>query len=278
MKFGPLQLKFFNADDGAYSIVTEDERRKGQITLTEADGESDVAIAALGEGNIPRRAAQSRPIAVSILMSDGSEAKAPLTINFPKANGNELRIYRKASAGFSYMAGDVWFVFRRKRRMFVGSMTERAWRSIGRLDQDDDRYVELVEEAQLPTARPRQVRVLQYPRNPNLALTAFLRARFKCEFDPKHFLFTGRVTGMPFLEPHHLVPVSLQSRFIGEVLDHHDNIFALCPRCHRAIHHAERELVTDMMARLIDRRSEVCERLNLALPEILRLYNCEEII
>lgn len=277
MRFGPLQLNYFNADEGAYSIVTDDERNKGQITLTESDGESAIAIRALGEGNIPRQAAQSRPVRIRVRRLDGTEQSADLTVNFPKATRNELRIYRKAAEGFGYEAGDVWFVFRRARRLFVGAMSESAWRAIGRQDPEDDRYVDLVAGEPTDPAVPRRGSSLQYPRDPALARRRFQLAGYRCEFNPDHELFVARASRRPFLEPHHLVPVSLQAQFSTQNLDRIDNIFALCPWCHRAVHHAEPRLVSEVITTLLDRRAAVCGRLNLAPADILRLYNCERI-
>jgi 5-methylcytosine-specific restriction protein A len=276
MKFGHLQLSYFSASDGAYSIVTDDERRKGQITLTEADGEADIAIKAIGRANIPRGAADGLLTDVTVRRPDGSEEPGKLTINFPKSKGDELRIYRNAKAGFNYEAGDVWFIYRRRDRLFVGAMKEAAWRALGRLDTEDERYVELAEESLITPPAPSRILALRYPRDPKLALRAFRRSKFQCEFDPRHRLFVSRVSCRPFLEPHHLVHVSLQDRFT-KPLDHPDNIFALCPWCHRAVHHAEVNLVTTILDTLLSRRGDLHRRLGQSRNDILRLYNCENI-
>jgi 5-methylcytosine-specific restriction protein A len=276
MTFGHLQLSYFRATEGAYSIVTDDERRKGQITLTEADGEADIAVKAIGRANIPRAAANGLLSDVTVRRTDGSEKRGELTINFPKATGDELRIYRNARAGFNYEAGDVWFIYRRGRRLFVGAMKDSAWRALGRQDMEDERYVELAEESLIALPDPSRVQALRYPRDPKLAHDAFLRSKFQCEFDPRHRLFVSRVSGRPFLEPHHLVHVSLQSQF-KKRLDHPDNIFALCPWCHRAVHHAETGLVTNILDTLLNRRGDLYGRLGQSRLDILRLYNCENI-
>ncbi|MEO0454596.1 MAG: hypothetical protein AAFY98_10730, partial [Verrucomicrobiota bacterium] len=141
MKFGKLQRAYFKAQDGAYSIVTDNERKKGQVTLVEKEGEVDVALSALGRANIPREAAKAKPVGVYVRSTTGLEKSEKLTINFPKAGKDELRIYRNAARGFNYEAGDVWYVFRRGRRLYVGCMAEVLWRSIGRIDPDDETYL-----------------------------------------------------------------------------------------------------------------------------------------
>ncbi|MEI7773774.1 MAG: HNH endonuclease [Verrucomicrobiota bacterium] len=274
VKFGPLQLHYFNADDGAYSIVTKDERKKGQITLTEADGEAQIPIIALGEAGIPRSAAKEFPLDISVRKPDGTETLGKLTVNFPKGSKNELRIYRKAAAGFGFEADDVWFIYRRGETLCVGAMSEMAWRAIGRIDADDENYVTLASEEQIKN--PRKTLALNYPRNPLIARKRFEFSGYKCEFDPRHKLFTARSTEQYFLEPHHLVPVSLQSRYKSP-LDHIDNVFALCPWCHRAVHHATGDLVAEIVTKLVSLRSDVCKRLHIKDLDVLRLYNCERI-
>jgi hypothetical protein len=59
MKFSALQKVYFGADSGAYSLVTLDERKKSQITITDADGESNIVISAIGAASIPRAAAKA---------------------------------------------------------------------------------------------------------------------------------------------------------------------------------------------------------------------------
>jgi hypothetical protein len=72
-----------------------------------------------------------------------------------------------------------------------------------------------------------------------LALKRFELAKYKCEANQKHSLFLSRASGKPFLEAHHVIPVSLAEHFKGKQLDSIDNIVALCPHCHRAVHHAQ---------------------------------------
>lgn len=277
MKFGPLQLNYFRADEGAYSIVTGDERRNSQITLTEADGEAAIAIRALGRANIPRRAARGRASNVFVRHPDETGQPAMLIINFPKAAGDELRIYRNASQGFNYEAGDVWFVYRRAAMLFVGAMPEPAWRALGRNDEEDEKYIDLTEQAEAGPVAPARITTLVYARDPAIAVRRFKAAGYCCEVKKTHRLFESRATGRPFVEAHHLVPVSLGKRFPQINLDQLENIFALCPWCHRAIHHGGTALVTSILSTLIGRREALCGRLQLTPEEILRLYNCEAI-
>jgi hypothetical protein len=62
MKFTPLQKAYFRATDSAYSIVTSEERKKRQITVTETDGESQIAVRHFGECKIPRKANKGKTL------------------------------------------------------------------------------------------------------------------------------------------------------------------------------------------------------------------------
>src|SRR3954463_10563872 len=119
MKFGKFHKAYFDADEGAFSVVTADERRNSQITITDAEGESDVVLNATREDQIPRLATKGRTTSFRIWRADESTTSASLKMNFPKAKGNELRVYRNARKGFAYETGDMWFVFRRRKRLFV---------------------------------------------------------------------------------------------------------------------------------------------------------------
>ena len=276
MKFGPLQLQLFQADEGAYSIVTENEREKGQITLTEKDGEADIATRAIGTAKIPRTAAKEFPLQVYVRQTNGNEQASALTINYPKSKGYELRIYRKASEGFDFEAGDVWFIYRRKSRLVVGAIQEQIWRNLGRQDDEDQIYVDLA-SGESPE-EPKTVQNLVYTRDPKLARRRFALANYRCEFDSAHQLFTGRVLGKPFLEAHHLVPMKYQEYFKNAELDHIDNIYALCPFCHRAVHHAEPEFAGLILKTLVTQRDQVCDLLGVNENKILQYYSCEQII
>lgn len=273
MKFGLLQLNLFHADEGAYSIVTADERDNSQITLTETDGEAAIAIRALGREKIPRKAARSQPLKVYVASPDGSEQQTTLTINFPKARGDELRIYRNSKQGFAYEAGDVWFIFRRNRDLFVGSMTESQWRSIGRSDPDDDIYVESIYEPEKLALNPARISSMRYVRDRTLALNAMKRAGYKCEAEPEIGLFIARSTGKPYLEPHHLIPMCLQKSF-SKSLDHPDNIYCLSPHHHRRIHLGTAVEALDVIVRLLTLRNKVKSVFGVTESDLYGLYNC----
>lgn len=81
---------------------------------------------------------------------------------------------------------------------------------------------------------------------------------------------------LPYLEAHHLVPISLQ-KSLETNLDLLDNIYCLCPFCHRAIHHAEIECTKQIIDRLIDKRHNILDHLKIGQTDLYQIYAVEEI-
>lgn len=108
---------------------------------------------------------------------------------------------------------------------------------------------------------PRPEKVLRqgqqgYARDPKVAADAIARANYRCEADTQdaqHTYFISKRSRKNYVEAHHLVPVSRQDVFEYS-LDVRENIVALCPHCHRLVHHGtppERDM---LLRRLHDAR------------------------
>lgn len=110
-----------------------------------------------------------------------------------------------------------------------------------------------------------------------MAALALRAAEFKYEVNPSHNSFTARKTGKTFVEAHHLVPVSRQGEFtVG--LDVPENVVALCPNCHRLLHHRitgdKRRVLTALMS---TRDAALAERGILVSPSTLSSYYGDEL-
>ena len=279
LKFGPLQQTLFGTPDGAYSTVTGTEYGDSQITLT--DYEQFLVESYFGKPNIHRGNVASSPARAKkqFRLYPSGEAVS-LNLVYPKPDKDELRLYLSSKAGFKPDPGVVWFVFRKGKDLWLGAEPEHLWRITGRNDREDDRYQEAAEVATAgdSEAAGKIVSSMQYVRDPALAVERFELSGFKCETDTKHPLFVSRASGEPFLEAHHLVPVSLGAYFKGQHLDTLENIYALCPMCHRAVHHARCDRTIEIVDRLIKRRSDALDAFGVSRQEILRMYSCEVII
>lgn len=93
-------------------------------------------------------------------------------------------------------------------------------------------------------------------RDPSVAAMALKAARYRCEWSDDHETFVARRSGQNFTEAHHLIPVSKQDDYQFR-LDVAENIVALCPTCHRKIHHARKEEKTHMAIVMFERRKDV---------------------
>ena len=74
-------------------------------------------------------------------------------------------------------------------------------------------------------------------------------AGYRCELHPEHRTFIAERTQKPYMEAHHIIPMSQQESF-RHSLDVYANVICLCPVCHRLLHHgllAERRYIIDQI-------------------------------
>lgn len=77
-------------------------------------------------------------------------------------------------------------------------------------------------------------------RNLDESQQAKITANWTCEYNEKHKTFVSGVNNRPYVEAHHLIPMSAQIDF-ENTIDFADNIISLCPTCHRNIHYGKNE-------------------------------------
>jgi 5-methylcytosine-specific restriction protein A len=82
------------------------------------------------------------------------------------------------------------------------------------------------------TSPPEKAKVVSYTyrRNADVVAEALFRANGNCEACGSPAPFTRAADGTPYLEVHHVQPLSTGG------LDTLDNVVALCPNCHRKAH------------------------------------------
>lgn len=112
-----------------------------------------------------------------------------------------------------------------------------------------------------------------WPRNASIAANSIIHSNYKCTFDNNHISFTSNKTKMPYMEPHHLIPLSEQSRF-SVSLDVEANIVSLCSNCHNCVHYGideERLLILKQLYECRRDRLAKCG-INISLNDLLTLY------
>jgi hypothetical protein len=278
MRFGTVQKSYFGASDGAYSLVTKREVYDSQITLT--GEEVELAISHFGSSGIHTGPVKSDREAASkkflLYTASGETEEISANLVFPKPSNSELRLYLSKKS-FMPKEGQIWFIYVTGRRLCIGAMDEMRWRSLGRDDAEDDHYISSIyNEIKLPQYIEKSGSLI-LRRDPRLALKRFKAVKYKCEADPSHSLFIARATGLPFLEAHHLLPLRYQNDFTSS-LDIEENIVALCPHCHRLIHHATVDMTKLLLDSLFKRHRGLNNHFNIDSSALYRLYNCEDIL
>lgn len=129
------------------------------------------------------------------------------------------------------------------------------WAHLKRYDQEETSYVSTEEnyrqqlqnevqtssetsdadrEARLANAakKPEEIQIVSkaYKRNPDVIAAVLKRAGSDCENCGNEAPFNRRSNGTPYLEVHHVIPLSED----GD--DTVDNAIAVCPNCHRELH------------------------------------------
>ena len=276
MLFSPLQKVHFNAVKGAYSVVTSREYQDGQITLTDGDGEKQIAFGHFGEENIPRT---NSKLPMKVWLSVDEIVDSEVKLRYPKSAGTELRIYASEESRFKFKSGDVWFIYEsRSGELVVGSMSEQTWRAIGSEDPTDADYQNAVDSVDIaPPLGNTSYLVNGFPRDPAIARKAIETSGYLCAYTGEATPFISKRSGFPYLEAHHIIPLSLQSHFDFN-LDCVDNILALNPLWHRAIHHAMPQTTREIVTSLYSRRANFLISRNLEVDDLILLYGCEEIL
>lgn len=277
MRFGESQKIKFNSDNGAYSVVTRRENYDSQITAT--DEEARLLLSFFGKENIH----------VGNVKSDREKAKQSfslypdgdvinLNLVYPKPQKTELRLYLSERAGFKPDSEDIWFMFEEKDKLWIGAMSEPVWRDQNQIliyDESEGDYqdsLQELDEIKINKLKARDV----YTRDRKKAIERMELSDYQCENNYKHNLFLSRSTNKPYLEAHHLIPMSLQ-KSIREPLDTLGNIYCLCPYCHRAIHHAEKTVTKAIIDNLVEKRPDVLKILNNTKSDIYNYYSVEDI-
>jgi len=201
-----------------------------------------------------------------------------LRIGYPKRSGNEVRLYF-SNGGFSPRVGDVWFIFvRSDGKLCVGWHNKTKFSLLGSgptgplLEDSDEDFQTRIEIAIAGSVPTRRLAVSGYRRNVRYALEALESAGFQCELDPSHSSFISARTRKPYMEAHHIVPVSAVRDFPLSILDVARNIASLCPNCHRRIHFAAQKDRFELVRKLIARRKNLLSFLKIPEANALAFY------
>ncbi|MBR3663943.1 MAG: HNH endonuclease [Desulfovibrio sp.] len=109
-------------------------------------------------------------------------------------------------------------------------------------------------------------------RDPQRAADALRYAGYKCEFNNGDRTFP-RKNGIPYTEPHHLIPISNYRDFTYSV-DVIENIVSLCSHCHNLLHYGRFEDKKMILMKLYDERKDALRTccLNINFEQLIMYY------
>jgi len=211
MRFGKSQKIKFSSESGAYSVVTPREHYDSQITAT--DEEANLLISFFGRENIQIGNVKSNPEKASKKFRHYPSGKRiNLNLVYPKPEKTELRLYLSQRARFKPDGEDVWFIFETNKELWIGSMNEVQWRNQNQIliyDESEGNYQDSLQELddiKINKLKARDV----YTRDRKKAIRRMELSNYQCEINERHNLFLSRATKKPYLEAHHLIPMSLK--------------------------------------------------------------------
>lgn len=100
--------------------------------------------------------------------------------------------------------------------------------------------------SQSPGHKIKEIR--QIDRDRDIREVCLMRAGYRCEIDSEHRSF-NTVSGKQYIESHHIIPLRYQNRFDFN-LDIVENLIALCPNCHKAIHHGDYKIKQQILKQI----------------------------
>lgn len=123
-----------------------------------------------------------------------------------------------------------------------------------------------------PSPLPSVVGV-KYKRDIKKSKKALKNSNFRCEYSVSHESFISGVTGKMYVEAHHIIPMSQQGVYENS-LDIVSNIVALCPNCHRLIHHGTFEDKAKLIKSIFPLRHEAILKkgIQISISDLLKVY------
>lgn len=285
------ELSAFGAQAGSISEIT-DREATGDRSVTLDRHDKQVLFSRIPKGSYARKggaASNHNPDQHNFLVfpRDAVSGAKPhnVPVVHPKKEGNELRLYGSAGTGLDLRTGDFFYVLVRDGEPlpFIGTISpkERA-KLLGHPakgpsmsgkpstfddEEEDTAYQQAIGDtaARMPVGFTGK----RYPRDPQVALKALKKAKFLCEAAPDketHETFVSATTGQPYVEAHHLVPLSRQGNYSAG-LDIVENITALCPNCHRRLHHGAPGQRIQSLLTLLKKRKSALSKQGLDIDE-----------
>jgi 5-methylcytosine-specific restriction protein A len=223
MRFEIYHNRFFNAVTGAFSRVTQREYDDSQITLT--DVEAEIVLEYFGRGKIHRgNVGSNKLLSKKVFKLYGTSQFINLNLIYLKRKRDELRLYLSKAEGFKPTGDSIWFIFVDRLGMLnIGCLPAQIWSSLGQVDLLDDEYTAEVSSTDdfdintLPNEGIIELRNTtigkSYARTPGVARKRIVLSNYRCEYNEDHLTFISTRWNKPYVEAHHIIPMSFQDIF-----------------------------------------------------------------
>lgn len=271
----------FGAEQGFGSRVTKREGMKGgdrAVTLTVAEK----SLLKKFHQEFPRKSldeARARGEQADFeVRSFPSGTLETVSINHPKAKGDETRLYFKKGV-FHPSPLDFWFLFERSGELWIGSLGESE---LGHLQTGvslnlhdglgANTEVEYQEQLNGKIPKEKTTTSTTFQRDPKVGAEALEASGFVCEMLPEHETFASKRTGQPYLEAHHFFPMMEQRYFPEVTLDVVENICILNPYAHKMVHHATYGDIESHLKKMAEPREEFLKNIGVNVDRVLKSY------
>ena len=136
-------------------------------------------------------------------------------------------------------------------------------------DTNSTKFIEQNNRKPIPYKKGNTTR---YKTNSRIAKTAIDLSEYKCKYSQEHNTFISKL-GKPYMEAHHLVPMSAQKDFEMNI-DRVENIVSLCPICHSAIHLGNESVRLELLKKIFDLKQAELNNagINISFGELFTKY------
>ncbi len=282
--FSKAMKKYFGASLGAGSRVTgPDEAKKKQLTVTKA-AERPVVTSIYTDIPKGKKADLGDSCMYSYkLFPTGETITLPTLFRPDGQDGqkrDELRIYMHKGIFFPE-EGTMWFVYVRDKQLWIGALSDEELSYIdrgGAIDKFDGliQNQEYTFQSELNENTPpilRKTNLVGYQRNPKVAFEAMKHSGHICELMPEFPVFISKVSGKPYLEAHHFLPMNYQRHLPDINIDVVDNICILNPFAHRMIHHAKFSEIEKHIENLGKKREKFLAKIEMDINRLKEIYS-----
>lgn len=224
-------------DDYSTKVVSKTDKEKGAYVVNAAQ-----KAVMLDAGVIPTNGPSERILKIGVLGSANGELSVSY-YNSLREGANrtpETRMGREIVAWVEI--GDMLTIGRIGNQPFFSKekrdASEPLADELGRqLAKSVDPAKVLSKAKQRSGPPPKRIRTINdFVRDPYIVAATLMRAKDNCEMPRCSSQLFDRQDGRPYLEVHHVVPLSEG----GD--DTLENAAALCPSCHRELHHGKLRL------------------------------------